>query len=43
MLDRNELIEEQTLRRIIRKLIVQSQKDAQTQRVLEELQKHISI
>lgn len=36
MLDRNELIEEQTLRRIIRKLIVQSQKDAQTQRVLEE-------
>jgi len=36
MLDRNELIEEQTLRRIIRKLIVKSQKAAQAQEVLEE-------
>tara|TARA_R110000824_G_scaffold122623_1_gene279923 strand:- start:17 stop:835 length:819 start_codon:yes stop_codon:yes gene_type:complete len=36
MLDRNELIEEQTLRRVIRKLIVKSQKTEQAREILEE-------
>ena len=36
MLDRNELIEEQTLRRVIRKLIVKSQKAEQAREILEE-------